>query len=209
MVSITCFRQVCEILQGLFFLPPPLMGKIWGTMILMIVLQDIIWLFCKKCVGWSRIVPQKRFWLLCKNYFIVLREILTIVLQEISGFEIFSAQLLLAFSLPTFFAPAKLILQFTKLSPRRSFKSFTILGKIFEIYYGQQIHSYCAFVWRKNEPKIPFVKKNDTCEVWTSEVPEDTFWQLVNLTSCKSLTHLLARVENAKGLFRLHVFPKL
>ena len=69
------------------------------------------------------------------------------------------------FQSPNFFAPAKLILQFTKLSPRRSFKSFTILGKIFEIYYGQQIHSYCTFVWRKNEPKIPFVKKNDTCEV--------------------------------------------
>ena len=91
------------------------------------------------------------FWSFCKQYQLLLcrniddcsaRNIddcsainIDDVLQEISGFAIFSPQLLLAFSLPTFLLPTKLILQLTKLSPWRSFKSYHLqdLANIWKI----------------------------------------------------------------------------
>ena len=157
MVSITCFRQVCEILQGLFFLPPPLMGKIWGTMILMIVLQDIIWLFCKKYVGWSRIVLQKRFWLVCKNYFIVLREILTIVLQEISGFEIFSAQLLLAF--PTFLLPQNWFCSLQSFLPGEVSNHLQYLAKYLRFIMVSKYTHTALLCGEKMNQKFPLWRK--------------------------------------------------
>ena len=83
----------------------------------------------------SIIALQKYWWCSARNIDDCSAINIDDVLQEISGFAIFSPQLLLAFSLPTFLLPTKLILQLTKLSPWRSFKSYHLqdLANIWKI----------------------------------------------------------------------------
>ena len=148
---------------------------------------------------------------------------------------------MLAFSLPTFLLPAKLILQLTKLSPRRTFKSYHLQDS--EKHFPEFSFCVCLlatinWVWllTTRYGTIQYDKKKRATLVQSL--------QLLNLTSNILIVtdfqprrhgdklvrfekthlswrtwpiawreqcghHLLARVENAKCLFRLHVLTKL
>ena len=99
----TWYPQVCEILQGLFSPPLPVVSLKWENVKKkgkMGQWWKQWWLFCSPAKQYANRSLRTRS--VCVDGNVVLWEIFEIVLQEISGFKIFSPRLLLALSLSNF-----------------------------------------------------------------------------------------------------------